>query len=1191
MRAMRLTARRLVGMLRIVLLASCVSLLQGVAAAATYTSASIPFDWVDPSSHTKIGHNTAPYKFNQASGCATKPPILDDTLSDLIPIGFTFVFGATSHTSVRVQTNGRLQFNNTLCGAGTQSLGPPQTYPYGYPNVLVNNTMKVFGVDLDPTNLVDKANYPSAARKTNCLSIATCFISVATVGAAPNRRFVVTWNNVPEWVSATTTSGSFNVQIVLNENGTFVYQYGNITHGGSGSAQIGWQLGVADFDVLTFGASSEPPPSTAILFYKATGAPLAEYRFEEGAWSPGVAGQVVDASGNGRGGMALNTVQPTGAGRVCRGAVVAADSSVSGVQAVRSGVRFSDPGVNMQGQGTVMFWYKSTAAWSGAGAQAAQLLDATQVAGQWFSLTRTPSGTLHFEVTDSTGVVRSTGTAVQPVGANTWVHIAITWNFNALAAANSDTMAIMVDGGSPSTSAFTTTGSLSATLDFLHAGDNPSGLVGSQGSVNSAAGVIDELRIYNVALNRGQVLGELAVTRACGSFAIDHLELRHGSWSGLACAPGSLTVVACANAACTSLYTQGLIATLGSTGAATVWDPGAGGATVIIGNGQSSVTRNFFTAAGSATFSVTGTGVPVMESRPMQCNGPAGSCVWNSANGGLLMSIAGGGTIIGAKPVPVTVQAVQSSGPTPGAACVPAQGIAGAGLKVWSAPVDPAAFAATRVSASVTVGGTPSVASAAAASYASTAAAMPAVDNVLGLAFDANASGTLWLKHMDVGQFNLFARLDRPASAAAPALSLTGNATATSLPLGYGIAVAGVSAPPSVQGACASGPSATCDTLAGASPSVGAAGQSFPITVHAALWTSDGDTDLSDNPVAPNYAGSVSLAPSLVAPQGGSAGALALTSATLAAGAQNLAGQSWTQSGALRISASGTYLLNTLSGQSAVMGRFTPRNFATSVVTQGCGSFTYSGQPISAVLVRAMDGAAVPASTPNFSGAFARAVTLGDGNGNAVGSLSSNLVAAAAFSGGAATAAPVFTFSDARTAPISLVLRASDGEISSSGATEGVAAVRSGRLAMQNTYGSELLDLPVPLAVEYWNGTSFVTNTADSCTSLPVTSIAMGNFLGQLEACETGPLVAGSLVMVAGKLLAPGLSLRKPGVGNSGSVDLTINTGTVASGNTCVGSTSSAAQPAAIPWLGVQPSARATFGIYRSPIIYRRENY
>ncbi|PWB49924.1 MAG: hypothetical protein C3F18_09620 [Nitrosomonadales bacterium] len=1172
-----------------VLLVAALWYLPGLA--ATYTNASTTFSWIDPATHTKVGYNTTPYKFNGggSTGCGTVPPVLDDTISDAIPIGFTFLYGATNYTSLKIQTNGRLQFNNNTCGSGTQSIGPPQTYPYVYPNANMNNTMKVFGVDLDPTNKVDKASYP-----TTCNGYASCYVSYASIGTAPNRQFVVTWKNVPEWVNASNTSGSFDLQVILNENGTFIYQYGNIVHGGTGTAQVGWQLSTTDYGVLSFGASSEPPPSTAIIFYIPSAAPLAEYRFEEGAWSSGGAGQVADSSVSvpNRPGTALGAAQETSAGKVCRGAAIPANTLAASVDAIKTGVKLNDAGVNMSGQGTIMFWYKSNAAWSGAGAQAAQLIDATQSSGQWFSLTKTAAGTLFFEVTDSTGAVRSVETAAQAFAANTWVHVAVSWNFNALPAANSDHLQIFINGAAPATSAFSSTGNVTTALDYVHAGDNPSGLTGTKGSVNSANGTLDELRLYNFELNQGQVLGASSQTHACPTFFIDHLELRHSTWSGIVCAPGTLTVVACANAACSSLYTSGLVAALSSTGAATVWDPATGGATIVIGAGQSSATRNFYTAAGTATFSVAGTGVPVMEANPKKCNGTGGSCNWTSVNDGLLLTVPNSGVVTGAKPTAVPVQAVHSSGPTPGAACVPVKGLTGAGLKVWSSAVDPASFAGTATSAGVTVGGAPQVANASGGAYIYTPSSLPASNNVTGLSFDSSATTTLWLKHMDTGQFNLSATLDTAATSTYPALSLSGTASVKSVPVGYGVAASSVTASAATQNDCAGGPSAACDATAGADARVASAGDAFSSTVTAALWTSDSDGDLTDNPVAPGYAGPVALASVLAAPSGGSAGTLTATSAALAAGTNTIAAQKWTQAGAMRIAASATYLGQSIAGQSAVLGRFSPHHLETVATTHGCGTFTYSGQPITAVTVKAMDGAPTASVTPNYRGAFARPVTLSDGNGSAAGAFSANVIAAASFLAGSAAAAPVFTFTTPKTAPLTLALRASDGEVSSSGFTEGAAGIRSGRLRLLNAYGSELLDLPVALEAQYWTGNYYATNTADNCTVVPASSIIMDNYLKNLNACETQLSPAGSLVFSGGKPATPGVKLTKPGSGNAGSVNLAVNVSATPAGKTCIGAAESNATAASIPWFGANPVSRATFGIYKNPpVIYMRENY
>ena len=151
--------------------------------------------------------------------------------------------------------------------------------------------------------------------------------------------------------------------------------------------------------------------------------------------------------------------------------------------------------------------------------------------------------------------------------------------------------------------------------------------------------------------------------------------------------------------------------------------------------------------------------------------------------------------------------------------------------------------------------------------------------------------------------------------------------------------------------------------------------------------------------------------------------------------------------------------------------------------------------------------------------------------------------------------------------------------------------LRYGRLRMQNAYGSELLPLTVPFEAQYWTGNYYATNTWDNCTALPMSSLVMSGFAGNLAACETQITPTGSVTLAAGKLPSPGLVLTKPGAGNSGSVDLAFNVGTTASGTTCVGPSASAATAANKPWFGPNIGGRATFGIYRSPLIYLRENY
>ncbi|HLY96609.1 MAG: DUF6701 domain-containing protein, partial [Sideroxydans sp.] len=100
----------------------------------------------------------------------------------------------------------------------------------------------------------------------------------------------------------------------------------------------------------------------------------------------------------------------------------------------------------------------------------------------------------------------------------------------------------------------------------------------------------------------------------------------------------------------------------------------------------------------------------------------------------------------------------------------------------------------------------------------------------------------------------------------------------------------------------------------------------------------------------------------------------------------------------------------------------------------------------------------------------------------------------------------------------------------------------------------------------------------------------MDSYTQNLAACETQLSPAGNLAFAGG--VPPPVRLSAPGAGNNGSVNLTVNAGTVAAGNTCIGSSPSAATAANVPWLATSP-ARATFGVYRgsNEFIYLREAY
>jgi MSHA biogenesis protein MshQ len=319
---------------------------------------------------------------------------------------------------------------------------------------------------------------------------------------------------------------------------------------------------------------------------------------------------------------------------------------------------------------------------------------------------------------------------------------------------------------------------------------------------------------------------------------------------------------------------------------------------------------------------------------------------------------------------------------------------------------------------------------------------------------------------------------------------------------------------------------------------------------------------------------------------------------------------------------SGQYGCSIGSAASAKMGRWYPSHYSFSgALTASCtsGGFTYMDEDALGVSLtlkaHASSGSAASASDPvvsryTYSSTVPRVnlapVTISaDNGGNAV---ALSRLGSPTFPGmpntvlwnaGQMVISDTYAFSKLASADgpydsfkLKAALSDPDGAVLIGTTQEtNSTRIRYGQLRLSNAYGSELLKLPVPLEARYWNGTAYVTHTQDSCTTLSLSSVAMSAYAGNLTACETQISPTTTQTLSAGKLPGDGLVLSKPGTGNSGSVQLTLNVGASPSGNTCVSSTPSAATAANRGWFGSNPTAKATFGIYKSPLIYLRENY
>ena len=138
-------------------------------AAATYTVSTVPF-----------APEPAPAKF--LLSC-------DDCVAYDTPIGFDFTFYGNTYSKLHVASNGLVGFDRSMGNGCCQG----HTIPLGS-DIPYNNLIAIAWTDLNPA--------------------ASAGVRYETQGTAPNRRFVVQWNDVPEYVQG---PGRMTAQLVLAE--------------------------------------------------------------------------------------------------------------------------------------------------------------------------------------------------------------------------------------------------------------------------------------------------------------------------------------------------------------------------------------------------------------------------------------------------------------------------------------------------------------------------------------------------------------------------------------------------------------------------------------------------------------------------------------------------------------------------------------------------------------------------------------------------------------------------------------------------------------------------------------------------------------------------------------------------------------------------------------------------------------
>jgi MSHA biogenesis protein MshQ len=890
--------------------------------------------------------------------------------------------------------------------------------------------------------------------------------------------------------------------------------------------------------------------------------PLANYHMDEASWN-GVAGEVLDEQ-LGNHGTAVNnattanvTQALSGTMGTCRNGLF---TSASSPVISKGYVDLTNAFPYMTDSFSITGWVRTTS-----NSTAKQMIFTHNSLGNGYALSLGTPGTGRLRFSTTGNSLDSVNAPTSLLANNTWYFVAAVADFSALPTITRtlyvfDTSGALLSGYPVSASqvAWDDTESGAATI-------------GGDGAT-SFQGNLDEISFFDKALNQAALAALVLVRHPCGVVGPDHYEIALPS-SSLSCLPTTVTVTACTNASspCTNAFAaaNGATATLSTSGATL-----SSSSITFNASGVATATLSYPSATNGSAVAVTLSGESYVASNSRQCcaNGSscstANSCSTTFNTAGFLIAASAGGV---AATVPAQVagtgsgtyylRAVKTNTTTQ--ACESA--LSGSNTVNWAYQCNNPSTCSNTNLMSLNGGAATTIQANPNSGVSST--------TPLTMIFDANGNAPFTWNYSDAGQVTLW------ASKSVNSAAMVGSSNAfVTKPASFSVSAIQQSASPNLLNPAAAGPLAAKFVKAG---------EAFSATVTAVT---------SGGVATPNFGRettpeAVQLSHTLVQPMGGSSGSLSnglIAGGSFSSGTTSVSTLAWNQVGIISLSAilaDGDYLgAGAISGTaSANVGRFYPDHFDTTVV-QGCatGGFTYSSQPM-AVTVTAKN--ATGATMANFDTAsFAKTVTLTEANGIA-GSLTAASVASTAFAGGVASAAPVYTFSTRTTTPSTIKLRATDAIDAENSATglEGTALVRSGRLRMLNAYGSELLALSVPqwLQTQYWNGSTWTLNSADSCTSLAVPTSASGMVFGP------GNLVAGSttasinsVTTGSGTLLAgdAGFKLTRPGSGKNGYVDITVST------------------PAwlSYPWASSTPSAakgRATFGTYKSPLIFMRENY
>lgn len=996
--------------------------------------------------------------------------------------------------------------------------------------------------------------------------------------------------------------------------------------------------------VATAAGSGDTGSATLMALRPSVPQPVLLWSMDETSWN-GTAGEVIDSSGNGLNGVSVNGantafVTPAIAGSpgTCR---------YGGLDGTDDYLEVADNALlDITDELTVMMWLRPTAYPSGGNLKSFMSKDNN------YEAHINSAGQVYWWWGGGAQQLTSAGS----VALNSWTHVAIVYS------RAGGFQRIYLNGVQDPNTNNQTAALATNSLPFQIGGDQ--GFAGREFS-----GLVDEVYVFRSALSQTRIQQYMNATHACAS-AIDHFAFSHAG-SGVGCVDQPITLTA-HDATHNAVDANALLVNLSTTNAQGTWTgiqagggvlndpvPGDGAATYTFAVGSNSVTLLFrYADLGAPTetfgFNVSGggfsesTGTASGTDDPPFTMAQAGFRLRNieDANETVPLQLSGKPSNTGYNARTLRLQAINTN--TSNGSCSNIFASQTQTVELGAECNNPAACAARQVS--VNAAGIPTSndnGGAGAAAYAG-----------LSLTFNASSEADAVITYPDAGEISLHARFDlNPLVAGYEMIGSSNNFIVRP----FGLAFPGVNHSSTAAGTLVGAAGDTfAMTVQGYQWAAGEDANDDGVA--------DAGVNITDNGTVPNFAATASVGVSAnlpgIATGAVSRGAGCANPADVAVAGGSGAAADWCYSEvgnailtanvanylAAGVNITGNSGLDGVAGGGYV-GRFKPKHFvvtgvatlANRVALACASSFTYMNEGLGLGFTLEARNTQ-NALTQNYTGVYAKldltsAANLGIGARSGATNLTPRvdiaLPPAGSFTNGVANITvttginrgipdspdgpyPATQFGIAPNdndpnAGGGAQMQSFDQDVDGDATNEHfaigpVTELRYGVLELDNAYGPVNRTVPMPIEVKYWNGSGFVTNTLDSCTTLARANIALA-FTGAVNACETAVQQA-SVAFAAGTAT---LMLAAPGAGNQGTVQLTPQLGSAA-GTYCpavgAGALATVASPAvyllgrwndaanpdgnAATSYDDEPPGQAGFGLYGSQpksFIFFRENY